>query len=70
MAKEQISEFHFPVPTKEGLAGFLASGFTKGIGKVYAGKIVEKFGLEVLNPNFDFKTQLKEIPGLGESKIE
>ena len=70
MAKEQISEFHFPVPTKEGLAGFLASGFTKGIGKVFAGKIVEKFGLEVLNPNFDFKTQLKEIPGIGESKIE
>ena len=55
--------------TPAGLEAFLASSFTKGVGKVYAHKIVDKFGDEILSPGFDFKIKLKEIPGLGESKI-
>ena len=56
--------------TKEGIEAFLASGFTKGVGKVYARKIVDKFGEKILQPDFDFRGSLKEIPGLGENKIE
>ena len=62
-------EINLPVPTKDGIEAFLAGSYTKGVGKVYAKRIVEKFGDEVLNPDFDFSTALKEIPGLGESKI-
>lgn len=56
--------------TKEGLETLLASEFTKGIGKVYAKKIVESFGQDILDPEFNMKDSLKEIAGLGDKKIE
>lgn len=59
-----------PNPSFEGLKEFLAGSFTKGIGKIYASKIADKFGFEFLGNDFDFKTRLKEIPGIGEKKIE
>ncbi|MCH5241559.1 MAG: ATP-dependent RecD-like DNA helicase [Muribaculaceae bacterium] len=64
MIKAEINKF-----TLDGLEAFLASGYTKGIGKVFAKKIVEKFGEDILNQDFDFSVKLKEIPGLGENKI-
>lgn len=59
-----------PQPTCEGLEAFLASGFTKGIGKVYAKKIVDAFGNNLLCPDFDWESSLKEIQGLGASKAK
>lgn len=58
-----------PLPLPEGIEKFLASPFSKGIGKVYAKKITDKFGDEILDPSFDFSIKLKEIPGIGEQKI-
>lgn len=69
MEKDGWNEKKF-IPTREGIEAFLASGFTKGVGKVYAKKIVDRFGDNVLKPDFDFKNSLKEISGLGEGKIE
>lgn len=68
--KNQTKTAILPDPTKEGLELFFASSFTKGIGKVFAKKIVDKFGYELLAPEFDFKTRLEEIGGLGEKKID
>ena len=66
---ETIGLESLPQPTEEGVVNFLASPYTKGIGPVYAKKIVDKFGKEILNPDFDFLSRLKDIPGLGEQKI-
>lgn len=59
-----------PEPTVAGIEAFLASSFTKGIGKVYAKKITEKFGKDILNKDFDFESRLNEITGLPEKNIK
>ncbi|MCH5227167.1 MAG: AAA family ATPase [Muribaculaceae bacterium] len=68
--KDLDLSMNFPAPTKEGIEKFLSSSFTKGVGKVYAEKIADAFGAEVLNPDFDFNLHLKEVKGLGSNKIE
>jgi len=53
-----------------GLKRYLGSGLIKGIGKVYAEKMVNHFGhttLEVIDKNPE---RLKEINGIGPSRIE
>ena len=55
--------------TKEGVEAFLQSPFTKGIGKVFAKKITDRFGLQILNPNFDITQKLSEIEGLSSNRI-
>ena len=67
---EQNSEENIFKTTSPGIESFLASSFTKGIGKVYAKKIVDKFGDKILSLDFNFSQNLKEIPGLGDNKIE
>lgn len=62
-----FDEFH--QPTLQGIEAFLAGPFIKGIGKVYAKKITDHFGKEILDPSFDFGLKLKEIAGLGDQKI-
>ena len=57
-------------PSEEGVKAFLESSYIKGIGKVFAERIVEKTGTEILKPDFDFTENLKGIQGLSESKIE
>lgn len=66
---EKLSEFNREV-TPEGIENFLSSPYIKGIGRVYARKIVDRYDGAILSPDFDFRSKLKEIPGLGESKIE
>lgn len=56
--------------TKEGLKSLLSSRFIKGTGPVYAARIVDKFGLDIWDPDINIGSALKEIPGLGEGKIE
>ncbi|MCH5223921.1 MAG: AAA family ATPase [Muribaculaceae bacterium] len=65
-----ISENSLPTPSEEGLANFLSSSYIKGIGKVYSRKIVENKGFNILDSDFDFDEELKDIPGLGKNKIE
>lgn len=53
-----------------GLKRFLGSGLIKGIGKVYAEKLVDKFGAEVLDIIDQNPQRLHEVPGFGAKRIE
>lgn len=65
-----ISSSLLPLPTPEGVEKFLSGNFVKGIGKVFAKRIVDNTGLEILSPDFNFKETLQDIPGLSSSKIQ
>ena len=56
--------------TANGIKKYLGSGLVKGIGPVYAGRIVDKFGedtLEILDTEPD---RLSEVPGIGPLRLE
>ncbi|MCL4361455.1 ATP-dependent RecD-like DNA helicase [Candidatus Dependentiae bacterium] len=53
-----------------GLKRYLGSGLIKGIGKIYAEKLVNKFGIEVLEIIEHKAERLSEIPGIGPKRIE
>ena len=53
-----------------GLKKYLGSGLIKGIGKVYAAKLVDHFGAEILNIIDKTPERLSEIPGVGTKRIE
>ena len=53
-----------------GIKKYLGSGLIKGIGSTYAGRIVEKFGIETLNVIEETPDRLEEIPGFGPKRIE
>lgn len=56
--------------SSRGLEAFLAGPYVKGVGKVYARKLAERFGMRLLDPDFDFNTVSTEIPGMGLTKVE
>jgi exodeoxyribonuclease V alpha subunit len=59
------------VPTTlVGLKKYLGSGLIKGIGKVYAEKMVAHFGEQILDIIDKHPERLKEINGLGASRVE
>lgn len=58
-----------PSPTIEGVRNFLAGPYVKGVGKIFADRIADKTGYEILNPEADFSMLLKDVDGLGENKI-
>jgi len=67
----QINRCTLTLPTSiEGLKKYLGSGLIKGIGKVYAEKLVDYFKTEILEIIEKTPHRLKEIPGIGEKKIE
>ncbi len=51
--------------TKEGIEKYLGSGMVKGIGPVYAKKLVEKFGEEIFNIIETDSGRLEDIDGIG-----
>jgi exodeoxyribonuclease V alpha subunit len=53
-----------------GLKKYLGSGFIKGIGPVYAEKLVAKFGLDVLKIIEQEPHRLATVPGIGPKRIE
>lgn len=53
-----------------GLKKYLGSGLIKGIGPTYAEKLVDYFGTQVLDIIDKFPERLKEVPGIGEKRIE
>lgn len=55
--------------SEEGLKEFLASPFISGVGKVYADKLVKRYGFEILNSDFNFDDIARDIPGFGESRV-
>ena len=59
------------IPTsKLGLIKFLGSGLIKGIGKIYAAKIVEYFGENVIEIIENEPDRLSEVDGIGKKRIE
>lgn len=54
-----------PPDSRAGIEKYLASGMIKGIGPVYAKKLVEKFGEEVFSVIETESGRLQEVPGIG-----
>lgn len=52
-----------------GLKKYLGSGLIKGIGKVYAEKLVARFGADVLQIIEQQPNKLQEVPGIGPKRI-
>jgi len=53
-----------------GIKKYLGSGLIKGIGPTYAGRIVEKFGVQTLNVIDQEPDRLLEVEGLGQKRAE
>lgn len=53
-----------------GLKKYLGSGLIKGIGPVYAEKLVGKFGTQVIDVIENFPERLHEVGGIGPKRIE
>ena len=51
--------------TKEGIEKYLSSGMVKGIGPVYARKLVEKFGEKVFGIIEQESARLEDVDGIG-----
>jgi len=56
--------------TITGLKKYLGSGLIKGIGPIYADKLVRKFGLDILGIIDEAPERLNEIEGFGPKRIE
>lgn len=66
----EIHECTSQVPTSLiGLERYLASGLIKGIGKVYAKKLVDHFGHDVLTIIDEQPERLREVGGVGAKRL-
>lgn len=66
-----IQSFEIRRPTDlKGIEKYLASGLIRGIGPVYAKKIVEYFGINTLEVLDQTPYSLLNIPGIGEKRIQ
>lgn len=66
-----VAEYQIEAPADLiGIKKYLGSGLIKGIGSTYAGRIVEKFGVDTLNIIDSSPEKLEEITGLGKKRIE
>ena len=54
-----------PPTSAEGMAKYLGSGMIRGIGPVYASKLVSAFGAEVFEVIEQAPERLREVPGIG-----
>src|ERR1700704_4585555 len=57
-----------PPTSREGIEKYLASGLIKGIGPVYAKKLVEKFGEEIFTVIDHYSVKLEEVDGIGPAR--
>lgn len=65
----KVSSVMENVPTTEqGIIGYLTSGLVKGIGPVYAARIVEKFGRDTLNVLDNDISRIREVEGIGKTR--
>lgn len=65
-------DFAEPLPPKttKGIVGYLSSGLIPGIGKALAERIVSCFGDRTINILDKEPNRLREVPGIGEKRIE
>jgi exodeoxyribonuclease V alpha subunit len=54
-----------PPTSREGIEKYLASGLIKGIGPIYAKKLVEKFGEGIFTVIDHYSVRLEEVDGIG-----
>lgn len=67
----EISQYEVEAPADLiGIKKYLGSGLIKGIGKKYAERIVDLFGVETLNIIEENPEKLLIIPGLGAKRLE
>jgi exodeoxyribonuclease V alpha subunit len=67
----EVAEYTVESPSDlVGIQKYLESGLVKGIGPVYAKKIVDRFGTDTLEVIDKAPYRLLEIQGLGEKKLE
>lgn len=67
----EVVKFSAATPTSIlGLKKYLGSGMIKGIGKTYAEKLVNHFGQDILEVIENNPEQLKQVPGIGQKRIE
>ncbi|MBK8893147.1 MAG: ATP-dependent RecD-like DNA helicase [Propionivibrio sp.] len=59
-----------PPTTLTGIERYLGSGMVKGIGPVYAGKLINAFGMAVFDVIEQTPDRLREIPGIGEVRAQ
>lgn len=58
------------LPTSiQGIQKYLSSGLIKGIGPIYAEKLIKKFGAEVLDIINDHPERLSEVEGIGPKRL-
>ncbi len=55
-----------PPTTAEGIEKYLGSGMIRGIGPIYASKLVEAFGADVFEVIEQAPERLREVPGIGQ----
>lgn len=67
----EVASFETQMPSDVvGIQRFLESGFIKGIGPAYAGRIVKKFGAETLKILEEKPEKLLGVQGIGEKRLE
>lgn len=67
----QVEDYSVSYPADlMGIQKYLESGLIKGIGPVYAQKIIDKFGLDTLDVIDMSPDRLLEVPGIGAKKLE
>jgi exodeoxyribonuclease V alpha subunit len=65
----KLRTFESTLPaTVHGITQYLGSGMVPGIGKTYAKKIVDCFGIETLNIIDHDSGRLREVPGIGKKR--
>lgn len=57
-----------PPDSLEGIKKYLGSGLIKGIGKVYAGKLVDAFGKKIFDVIDKESARLESVPGIGRQR--
>lgn len=66
----EVSTIELPDLREGGIDVFLKSGYLKGVGPAFGGRIYEKFGDESLDILDESPKKLLEVKGIGESKLK
>ena len=74
--KRYGAQFHadlissIPPNSLEGIEKYLSSGLIKGVGEVYAAKLIKAFGKDILNVIEHHPERLAKVPGIGKVRAE
>ncbi len=67
----EVKSFESKAPADViGIQKYLESGMIRGIGPVYAERIVKKFGIDTLKVIDESPARLREIEGIGDKRVE